>query len=65
MRFVSEDENQTWVNSGATDSFLKPNIKISSETLFAALEHAEKLAEWIDSRLDRAWAWRERAGSRP
>jgi hypothetical protein len=62
--FVSDDERDTWVRSGGNpESFLTPSIKISSETLSPAIDHVEKLADWIDSRLDRAWAWRERAGS--
>lgn len=62
--FASEDECDTWTRSGGDpNSFLKPSIKISSETLIAAIDNVEKLADWIDSRLDRAWAWRDRAGS--
>jgi len=53
--FVSDDERDAWVRSGGNpDSFLTPSIKISSETLSAAIDHVEKLADWIDSRLDRA-----------
>jgi hypothetical protein len=61
--FVSDEERDTWERiGGSPDSFLAPSIKISPETLSAAIDHVEKLADWIDSRLDRAWAWRERAG---
>jgi len=59
--FVSEDERRIWTESGADPrSILAPSIEITSDALFAAIEHVEKLADWIDSRLDKAWAWRER-----
>jgi hypothetical protein len=62
--FVSEGEYQTWIASGGRpDSGLTPSIEVTADTLFSAIDEVEKLADWIDSRLDRAWAWRERAGA--
>lgn len=64
--FVSEDEYRTWVASGGRrDSGLTPSIEITSGTLFSAIDHVERLADWIDSHLDRAWAWRERVAEIP
>ena len=62
--FVSEDEYRTWVESGGrADSGLTPSIEVSSEMLFAAIDSVEKLADWIDGRLGKAWAWRARTAA--
>jgi hypothetical protein len=60
--FMGEEELRIWTESGADPSaFLAPSVEITSEALFAAIAHVDKLAEWIDGRLDKAWAWRERS----
>lgn len=60
--FVREEEYETWLASdGRPDSGLAPSIEVTSHMLFAALDNVEKLGDWIDGRLDRAWAWRERS----
>jgi hypothetical protein len=62
--FVSEDEYHTWIASGGRpDSGLTPSIEVTPETLFAAIESVERLADWIDGRLDKAWAWRALAAA--
>jgi hypothetical protein len=65
--FASEEECRTWIQIGGNpDSGLAtPSLKITSEMLSAAVENVERLAEWIDGRLVKAWEWRERAGSPP
>jgi len=42
----------------ATSSFLTPGLEVTRNTLFTAIEHVEKLAEWIESRMDKAADWR-------
>jgi hypothetical protein len=62
--FVSEDEYRTWIASGGRpDSGLTPSIEVTPETLFAAIDSVERLADWIDGRLDKAWAWRARTAA--
>jgi hypothetical protein len=62
--FVSEDEYRTWVASGGrADSGLTPSVAVTSEMLFTAIDNVEKLAEWIDGRLDKAWARRTRTAA--
>jgi hypothetical protein len=52
--FASEDERRIWTESGGDpDSVLAPSVEITSEALFTAIEHVEKLAAWVDSRLVR------------
>jgi hypothetical protein len=63
--FASADERENWsLEDGSFSSFLMPSIKVTRDHLFAALDHVEALAEWIDSRMGRAWHWRETRRSR-
>jgi hypothetical protein len=59
--FASEQEREVWKEQGGDpDSIMfAPSIAVSREHLFAAIENAEKLAAWIDGRLEKAWEWRE------
>ena len=58
--FVNERERDSWIeNDGtATSSFLMPNVEVTREALFAAIEHVEKLADWIEGRMDKVADWR-------
>ena len=59
--FADEREWRDWEeHGGPTDSFLNPNVSITREKLFTAIDEVEKLAAYIDNRLDRAEAWRQR-----
>ena len=61
--FATEWEVRAWQEAGAReDSFFAPSVSISRETLFSATEQAEKLADWIDGRMDKVSAWRMRTG---
>jgi hypothetical protein len=63
--FARADERENWsLEDGSLSSFLMPSIKVTRDNLFAALDHVERLAEWIDSRMERAWHWRETQRSR-
>jgi hypothetical protein len=62
--FASEEERQAWSAAGEVQStFLMPEIEVTREKLFDAVTEVEKLAEWIESRLDKAWDWRQRSQS--
>ena len=58
--FANEDERESWrLDEGtATSSLLMPNVEVTRETLFAAIDHVEKLAAWINGRMDKAAEWR-------
>jgi hypothetical protein len=59
--FVSPEESRVWnENGGDPNSLLAPQIVITKESLFAAIEQVEKLAAFIDSRMNTAWDWRQR-----
>lgn len=59
--FVSDAEWSTLTSEeGSLASFLMPTIKISSAGLERAVDEVDALAEWIESRLDRAHDWRMR-----
>lgn len=59
--FASKGEHKTWVESGGADfSFLMPAVHVTREALFAATEEIEQLGDWIDGRMDKAFAWRRR-----
>jgi hypothetical protein len=63
--FASEEESQTWAAYGGEEnSIFGPAIKVTRENLFAAIQETEKLADWIDGRLEKAWKWREAAASK-
>lgn len=40
-------------------SLATPSVTITRDNLFAAISEVEALADWIESRIDRAHAWRE------
>jgi hypothetical protein len=59
--FVTADERESWIREEQNrPSFLMPSINVTRDNLFAALGHVEVLAEWIESRMDKAWEWRRR-----
>ncbi|MDR6624840.1 hypothetical protein [Caulobacter segnis] len=53
--FASEAEVR---NLPEGDTLLSPFLTVSRGSLFAALEETEKLADWIESRMDRVRDWR-------
>lgn len=65
--FASTEEMSCLTSEeGSLASFLMPSIKVSRESLFLAIEQVELLADWIESRMPEAHAWRlrQRAASR-
>lgn len=44
---------------GSLASFFEPEVEISREKLFSAILEVEKLADFIDARIDRAYEWRK------
>jgi hypothetical protein len=58
--FVNEHERESWMEDDgtATSSLLMPSVEVTREALFAAIEHVEKLATWIEGRMDKAADWR-------
>lgn len=57
--FADEEECQMWVDSeGSLSSLVTPNVTVSREKLFAAMQHIEDLADWIDGQMDKAIEWR-------
>jgi hypothetical protein len=61
--FVSPEESRVWSESGGNpDSLLVPRIVITKESLFTAIEQVERLAAFIEGRMDKAWEWRRRDG---
>jgi hypothetical protein len=62
--FASGDEIETWKECGGeAQSFLAPSLQITQERLFAAADQIEVLADWIDTRMDKAAKWRRNATS--
>lgn len=58
--FVNEYERGSWMEDDeTTTSWLSmPDVEITREALFAAIEHVEKLADWIEGRMDKVADWR-------
>lgn len=58
--FVNEQERKSWMEDdrATASSFLMPSVEVTRETLFTAIEHIEKLADWIEGRMDKAANWR-------
>jgi len=58
--FANERERESWMKDGGTEtsSLLMPGVEVTRESLFAAIEHVEKLATWIEGRMDKAVNWR-------
>ena len=73
LPFFAEDHAvEAWqAKADPTDSFFRPNVSVTREKLFAAIDEIEKLANWVEANLDRAAEWREKqrekrdAGSSP
>ena len=60
--FASDQELQEWRESGRDeDSYFAPMLEITKDKLFEASYEIEKLANWIEGRMDKAWEWRRRA----
>jgi len=60
--FASDQELQEWRESGRDeDSYFAPMLEITKDKLFEASHEIEKLANWIEGRMDKAWEWRRRA----
>jgi hypothetical protein len=57
--FANEDELKGWMDAGENvdATFTTPSIEITQENLFAAIVEGERLSDWIEERLDKAWAW--------
>jgi hypothetical protein len=58
--FLNEYERESWMEDDGTGAswLLMPNVEVTREALFTAIEHVEKLAEWIEGRMDKAADWR-------
>jgi hypothetical protein len=58
--FMNEDERESWMadDGTAASSLLMPSVEVTREGLFAAIEQVEKLADWIEGRMDKAADWR-------
>ncbi|WP_441279825.1 hypothetical protein [Bradyrhizobium sp. 63_E2_N1_3] len=57
--FASEEEIATWKECGGdASSLFAPELDVTRAKLFAAADHIEKLAQWIEDHMDRAMAWR-------
>jgi hypothetical protein len=60
--FASDDELKSWEDSGSDEqSYFAPTLEITQEKFVAATYEIEKLADWIESRMDKAWQWRHNA----
>jgi hypothetical protein len=63
--FASEIELQTWNERGGdANSLFLPALEVTREKLFSAIEETEKLADWIEGRMGKAWEWRQNAASK-
>jgi hypothetical protein len=63
--FASESELQTWDELGGdVNSHFRPTLEVTREKLFSAIEETERLADWIEGRMGKAWEWRENADSK-
>ena len=59
--FVSDDELSVLTSEqGSLASLLRPTLKVGAAQLSRALDEVDALAEWIESRLDKADEWRLR-----
>lgn len=60
--FATEEESKRWAESEESASaFMMPTLHVTRSKLFSALEEVEKLADYIERRLDKAWSWRARS----
>jgi hypothetical protein len=55
------NEREAWIDdNGTAASWLStPGVEITRETLFAVIEQVERLAGWIEGRMDKAADWRK------
>lgn len=60
--FLNQRERELWLSEDGTVNswFLMPSVEVTRESLFAAIEHVEKLADWIEGRQHKAEEWRRR-----
>jgi len=58
--FMNEHERESWIEDDHStfSSFMMPSVKVTRETLFAAIKQVEELADWIESRMDKVADWR-------
>jgi hypothetical protein len=64
--FASDSEWKTWQDAGGSpDSVFAPGLEVTQDRLLLAIDEVEKLADWIDARLDKAHEWRRKAASTP
>jgi hypothetical protein len=62
--FANALEVTAWEDAGSgEESLLAPSLRVSKETLFTAISEIEKLTDWIEQRIDRAYDWRRRQSS--
>jgi hypothetical protein len=60
--FASDEELESWKETGGNEnSYFVPTIKVTQDKFFAATFEIEKLADWIEGRMDKVWEWRRRA----
>ena len=58
--FADEREIKAWQDAGRPDNmFLTPTITVSRESLFAAVDAVNRLADWMEANIDRVERWRE------
>ena len=56
--FARPAEIQAWVpRDDLFGSYLAPPLRISRETLWAAIGEIEAWAEWLDANFEHAWSW--------
>lgn len=61
--FTRPEEASAWTGGdGPWSRYLAPAVSVSREALFSAIDEIEALADWLDTEVDRAWAWVEREG---
>ena len=58
--FMNERERESWMENGeaAAPWLLAPNVEVTREALFVAIEHVERLADFIERRTEKAAEWR-------
>ena len=63
--FASEEEVTTWKEYGSEpSSFFAPELQVTQERLFAAADHIQMLADWIDARMEKVTVWRNASKAR-
>lgn len=60
--FASDEEIGAWKEYGGNvRSLFAPALEVTQDRLFAAADHIEMLADWIDEHMDRVTVWRDAA----